>query len=225
MIGIYKITSPSGKVYIGQTRNHRLRINCYKTANCKAQIKLYNSIICHGWDLHVFEMIEECSIEMLNDREIYWGLVHECLDREKGLNCRLGGQNTHVSEESRKRISESHTGQIAWNKGMKYTDEQKATMKPLPDPKKHGEYLSKLYSGKSLEERVGGKERADEVRKNMSKGLIGTHLKPIICTTTGQRFNSVKEASEILNILDNSIGNILHGRAKKTRCGLSFVFA
>lgn len=221
MIGIYKITSPSGKVYIGQTRNPRLRINCYRTGHCKAQTKLYHSIMCHGWDAHTFEMIEECSIEMLNEREIYWGLLHECLDREKGLNCRLGGQSAHISDDTRKKIGEGHKGQIAWNKGMKYTDEQKATMKPLPDPKVQGAYLSILYTGKSLEERVGSKERADEIRKNMSKGLTGTHLKPIICTTTGQRFNSIKEASDKMGINTKNISNVLNGWAKTTS-GLRF---
>ena len=224
MIGIYKIVSPNGKVYVGQTRNHRLRINCYSSGSCKSQTKLYNSIVKYGWDTHLFQMIEECSIEMLNEREIHWGNLLNCLDREKGLNCRLGGQNTQVSDETRKRLSEGHKGRKPWNKGLKYNEEQKKNIK-MPDSKKQGKFLSELYKGKSLEERVGGKERSDEVRENMRKGMLGKNTSSIICITTGEKFNSIKEASEKFNVHENSIGNILNGLARKTRKGLTFIYA
>ena len=45
MIGIYKITSPSNKIYIGQSINIERRFNSYKNlSHCKQQIKLYNSL-------------------------------------------------------------------------------------------------------------------------------------------------------------------------------------
>src|SRR6478736_5572293 len=43
MIGIYKITSPSGKIYIDQSKNTNIRFRDYKSLKCKKQIKLYNS--------------------------------------------------------------------------------------------------------------------------------------------------------------------------------------
>lgn len=46
---IYKITSPSGRVYIGQTGLLKKRINAYKHARCRKQRKLYNSIVKYGW--------------------------------------------------------------------------------------------------------------------------------------------------------------------------------
>jgi hypothetical protein len=44
MIGIYKITSPLKKIYIGQSINIENRFKGYKKSLKKAQIKLYNSI-------------------------------------------------------------------------------------------------------------------------------------------------------------------------------------
>ena len=45
MIGIYKITSPTKKIYIGQSINIEYRIESYKKLiRCKKQIKLYNSL-------------------------------------------------------------------------------------------------------------------------------------------------------------------------------------
>ena len=33
---------------------------------------LYNSFLSHGVDSHKFEVLERCSKEMLNEREIYY---------------------------------------------------------------------------------------------------------------------------------------------------------
>lgn len=91
--GIYKITSPSGKVYIGQSRNVLKRFREYKTlSNCKGQNRLYNSFLKHGVDNHIYEIIEECSINFLNEKERYWQDYYEVLN-EKGLNCVLTATN------------------------------------------------------------------------------------------------------------------------------------
>jgi group I intron endonuclease len=79
IIGIYKITSPSGKIYIGQSQNILSnRLNHYINGNCSTQTKLYNSLQKYSFENHIFEIIEECSLEQLNDKEIYWGLFYHC---------------------------------------------------------------------------------------------------------------------------------------------------
>ena len=68
--GIYKITSPSGKVYIGQSIDIKRRFTSYKTLNkSKRQVKLYNSFVKYGVENHIFETIEECLVDFLNERE------------------------------------------------------------------------------------------------------------------------------------------------------------
>ena len=69
--GIYKITSPTNKVYIGQSTNSLFRFGAYKRLNCKKQTYLYNSFLKHGVENHTFEIIEECSIDILNERLNY----------------------------------------------------------------------------------------------------------------------------------------------------------
>lgn len=69
--GIYKITSLSEKIYIGQSTKIKRRFNTYKNLACKSQTKLYNSLVKHGVGTHIFEVIEECSEDLLNEREIY----------------------------------------------------------------------------------------------------------------------------------------------------------
>lgn len=137
IIGIYKITNPKGAIYIGQSKNIILRIRRYSYNGCKNQPKIYNSIKKYGWENHIHEIIEECSVEQLNEREIYWGMFYEVLD-ENGLNCKLGNSKGYVSDETKNKISKGNLGkektqQHSLNisksrKGMIFTQQHKDNM-------------------------------------------------------------------------------------------------
>lgn len=94
IIGIYKITSPTGKVYIGQSRNIKKRFTSYKclSKKNKGQPKLYNSLLKYRAINHVFEVIEECDFEQMNIRERYWQDHYDVLSCN-GLNCKLTETN------------------------------------------------------------------------------------------------------------------------------------
>ena len=57
MIGIYKITNPENKIYIGYTTDLYKRKSYYKLNKGIGQTKLYNSIIQYGWDKHKIELM------------------------------------------------------------------------------------------------------------------------------------------------------------------------
>jgi len=61
--GIYKITSPTGRVYIGQAIDILKRKNRYSLLNCKNQHRIYNPLKKYGWVNHQFDIIEYCSEE------------------------------------------------------------------------------------------------------------------------------------------------------------------
>ena len=113
MIGIYKITSPSGKVYVGQSINIDKRKVDYNQNGClKNQPKIYKSILKYGWENHKHEILEECTIEQLNEREVYYKQIE--LDKVNGdwnkvLFCGLydtgGGPK---SKEWKQNISNNH---------------------------------------------------------------------------------------------------------------------
>ena len=92
MVGIYKITSPSGKIYIGQSVNIERRFTRYNSLDCVKQIRLYKSFIKHNVINHKFEIIEECELELLNERERYYQDLYDVIS-EKGLNCILTETN------------------------------------------------------------------------------------------------------------------------------------
>jgi group I intron endonuclease len=85
--GIYKITNPEGKVYIGQTENIRKRrIGHMAQAEDGTGVgKLADSYRQYGWDAHRFEVIEYCSIDELYEREGYWQKHYDATGHN-GLN-------------------------------------------------------------------------------------------------------------------------------------------
>jgi group I intron endonuclease len=125
---IYKITNPTGKIYIGCTIDWKRRFSEYRRLSMVGQTKLYNSLKKYGYKNHVFEIIEECEENILHEKEIYYINHYNCI--AEGLNIRLGNRNGRLTEETKQKISESLKGRpITWethgSKGYKYTDEQK----------------------------------------------------------------------------------------------------
>jgi group I intron endonuclease len=112
--GIYKITSPSNKIYIGKSKNIKSRLNSYKKSDkVKTQVRLYNSFQKYGVENHIFEIIEECEVSDLYCRERYWQDFYDVLG-SNGLNCILTACKEHpakISEETRKKLSESSKGE------------------------------------------------------------------------------------------------------------------
>jgi group I intron endonuclease len=98
IIGIYKIISPSGKLYIGKTKNFENRKKQYQNLKLKNQRKLFYSFQKYGYINHKFEMIEECKYDKLNNREKYW--IKKLDSVNKGLNLTWGGDGGIQSKES-----------------------------------------------------------------------------------------------------------------------------
>jgi group I intron endonuclease len=109
MIGIYKITNPSNRVYIGQSTNIKVRFMTYKSLkSTKYQRVLYRSFLKYGIDNHKFEIIEECDIKNLNKRERYWQDHYNVLNG--GLNCQLVEDDDNVkilSNETKSQIRDT----------------------------------------------------------------------------------------------------------------------
>ena len=99
MIGIYKITNKkNGKAYVGQSNNieRRFTQHCYKGE--KSRIPLDMAIQKYGKDNFAFEIIEECPLEKLNERESYWIKYYNTI--ENGYNCSEGGDQQSIGENN-----------------------------------------------------------------------------------------------------------------------------
>ena len=98
MIGIYKITNLiNNKIYVGQSIDidERWKQHIYKAFNSNE--KGYNSIIHlafrkYGIENFTLEVLEECKIEELDNKERYW--IKELNSLEpNGYNILVGGQH------------------------------------------------------------------------------------------------------------------------------------
>lgn len=112
-VGIYKITSPSGRVYIGQSWKIKQRLNKYRRNDCKEQPALYRSIIKYGADNHTFEVLHELPTDVdqsiLDAYEIlYWQAHIDC--GIKMLNLKEPGKGGRLFEEQKKRVGDFFRG-------------------------------------------------------------------------------------------------------------------
>lgn len=125
--GIYKISSPSGKIYIGQSIQLKKRESTYKQLHCKSQSRLFNSFKKYGVDNHLFEVVELCEAEILNEKERYWQDYFEVLGKN-GLNCKLTETNNKsgkYSDEVKKKMSDAKLGKPSNKKGKKLSEDTK----------------------------------------------------------------------------------------------------
>lgn len=133
MTGIYKITSPTGKIYVGQSTNIIPRIRLYKNLHCKGQRKIYLSLKKYGWENHVFEILEECDVDNLIERENYWKDYYNCV--ENGLNCGKDGKFGYDSEETKKIKRQAKMGnQYALGHSKSISAKQKISKKMKNHP-------------------------------------------------------------------------------------------
>lgn len=163
---VYMIISPSGRIYIGSTKQtFEARWRHYFKLSCKQQIKLYNSLKCHGPENHKFYKLWEGDIKDMFSVEAILGRVYNVLDKEKGLNLSLPKESdlfSGVSTETKEKMSKSHTG-------MKHSPETIAKMGKSPY------YQTEEFKNKTRLVHTG-KIVTDETRDKMSSARKGKYL-------------------------------------------------
>jgi len=174
MIGIYKILSPSGKIYIGQSVDIDRRFNEYlNIQNCKQQIKLYNSFKKYGPENHGFKIIEECNLEQLNERERYYQEYYNVIGK-KGLNCKLTKTNDKsglLSNEIKLKISKSSKGKIF---SIESRQKMSQSLKGKPKPKGFGVNSKETKLKKSISSigRIHSDKTKQKISQSISKPIL-----------------------------------------------------
>jgi len=103
MIGIYKITNIiTGRSYIGQSKDIEKRFSehiYHSTSKIDVNINLY------GKDNFIFEVLEECPVEKLDDLEDYYIQKYDTINR--GYNEIRGGHHNIGESNPNSKLSES----------------------------------------------------------------------------------------------------------------------
>lgn len=124
MIGIYKITNKiNGKFYIGQSNNINRRFQEHITKGQLSRIPLDIAIQKYGKENFLYEILEECSIDQLNEKEKYW--IEKLQATKYGYNCFTGGDEQSIGENNgRSKLTEEDVRKIriAYNNHLKQKD-------------------------------------------------------------------------------------------------------
>ena len=170
------------------------RMRQYENLYCTEQPALFYSLKKYGFHKHTIEIIEECEIEFLNERERYWQEFYKSV--EKGLNCKYThtkDKKGYLSDETKRKIGDAQKGELNHRYGKKGL----ATFKGK---------VHKLESKKKISDATKGLKRTEKTRKNISEskkgslnpmfGTISPWAVNIKCTLTGKKYNSIKEAAD-----------------------------
>jgi group I intron endonuclease len=186
MVGIYKITNPKGKSYIGLSREIETRWNSYRHMQFQSNTLLKESFNQYGPTNHIFEVIEEIPLEentygkntaVLRKRERYWINLYKTF--ENGLNQNGGGSgcNAHTTE-SKQKISES--------------------LKGKPKPPDFGAKRKKWQHTEEFKEKVRNSPRCPILMYDLEDNLI-------------QEFPTQQHAADYLGVRKQTIWNFLNG--------------
>lgn len=223
--GIYKITCRSdGRVYVGQSRNITERLNNHRSQLLKGKnsnVELQNAWNEYGALSFSFDVIEICppDVAILDDREIFWINQLCATDNTKGFNSSSGGRSG------------------SWNAGMpeyrkaeiykRISDRQKQYYQTHKHPNL-GKPMS-LEQKEKLRRYMLSEECALRGRKRPehSKLMAGggnPRARPVICVTTGERFESAKDAALKYGVTNSTLLKSCKGVQKQT-AGMAWKFA
>ena len=216
IIGIYKIISPNGRIYIGQSINIYERLVHHKIRNDERHTKLNRSFNKYGVDNHTFEIIEECEIEELNIKERFWQDYYDVLN--KGLNCILtktSDQSGKLSEATKLKISKARKGKYSGVNcpfyGRTHSEESKLKLRNA-----HLGEKSHRFGKKDSEETIRRKSIAQ------SRGK-GSSAKKVIDTKTNKTWECLKDAAEELNINYSTLKTWMRGPENKNKTNLKYI--
>lgn len=193
------INKINGKCYVGQTtRTLEQRIAEHKSSKDTC---IGKAIQKYGRENFEVKVLEECnSIEELNEREIFWIAEYNSV-APNGYNLTEGGKNCIFSQAARLKISIAITG----------LKRSANTCRKIAEVKT-GTHLSKKTRDKMSAVRKG-KPKSAATRAKM-KLAQEKNRKKVLCTDTGEIFDSISAAALFYNISSGGISSTCRGLRK-----------
>lgn len=220
---VYKHTNPvNGKVYIGITGNVP-EIRWANGLRYRANAHFTSAIKKYGWEAFEHEVLfDGLTFEeaLCKERELI--ASYDSANRNRGYNISLGGVGREsVSDETRKKMRESHLGERNHNYGQPKSEEVKRRLSEsqrkhwgeTPRPrgyKRPPEVLQKMsVSRTGCSTAWKGGHHTEETRRKIAESNC---KKPVRCIETGTVYKSAKIASRETGALCSSISNVCNGK-------------
>jgi group I intron endonuclease len=250
-VGIYRITSPSGRVYIGQSWNIKQRWFTYRSYAAHKQPLLQASLSKYGAHAHSYEvlMFLPATVEqrVMDKAEMFFiALFRECGIRM--LNLMSGGFGGKHSEETKKKIGEKSKGHPptstsfkkgesrprteSWNRnisrglmGKKVSDATKKKLSEINTGEKHPQYG--LTKSEETRRKIGmahkGRKLSTEQRLAMSRSGLASYStgKRLKCFGDSSYFHKLT-SEQVRKIKRDYIPRVVSAQCLAARYGVSY---
>ena len=217
--GIYCIENIiNNKKYIGQSihikerwTKHIAELNNGTHHNDYLQ-KAWNK---YGEENFSFYILEECSINLLDEKEICYINKYDSMNRSYGYNLTSGGQlrKNSISKETRDKIS--HAVKNSYVNSELKEIRRLQCLEYWADPKNK----EKIIGQNNV---MYGIHHTDESKRKMSEHKKGIrswrrNVTPVLCIESNQIYNDATDAGKILNLDSSTILKVCQGKRKT--CG------
>ena len=218
--GIYCIENmTTNKKYIGQSRN--IDDRWYKHKNKLRNKKHENDYLQKAWNKYgeddfKFYIIEECDIEKLDEREIYYIDFYNVLNHDYGYNMQSGGQSSCLTEYARAKLSAS-IKKAYQNENLRKQRSIDA-LNQWANPE-----IKKKITGKN--NGMYGRKHSKETRRKMSENKIKKpspkrNTTPVLCIELNRVFQDAVTACTELGLNKSSTGSIFSVcKGERRTCG------
>lgn len=208
MTGIYKITTPSNYVYIGQSVNIKKRWNDHKWPTKRSVSLIGRSIKKYGYKNHSFELLHELPADVDKKTLSAYESLYMDLYRNAGfllLNISDAKDSNYgyvPSEETRKKHSEKMKGKPSPAKGRILTNEEKHHLSIINKGKPFSEAARSKLKGRivwnkgltGVDNNWAGRKHSTESKEKLRQINTGKKLSPetIAKRTATLKINGVK---------------------------------
>ena len=198
---VYKYTSPSGKVYIGQTCQ-TLNSRASQGEGQRESPRFYNAIKKYGFENFTVEILADNLTKEEADRlEVFYISFFNSINPEYGYNLSSGGSSPIPSEETREKMRQKRLGRKSSKETKQKISKALTGIKRSEETKEKLRKIAKERCKNPENNPMYGKHLSEEAKVKLSKanGL------PVRCVETGEVYPSARAASAALGLKSNHI--------------------
>lgn len=233
MYTVYKHTTPSGKVYIGITKQ-KPEQRWDNGNGYKKNEYFYRAILKYGWENIEHEIICQApmSAAQAGAVEKLFIALYDSTNPDKGYNHSIGGEcgfsGMHHSAETRRELSEALKGANNPNYGKHLSAE---TRRKISEARKNLSVETRIKLSEARKKQTPpmmGKHHSNETRLKISeslKGNISACRKQVMNIETGEKYASAADASIAIGCKSaDAVARVCRGE-RKTAGGYHWIYS